>query len=56
MFHVCHAVLPVHCRLMVTYREMANLLAFLYMLFFVGFLSFWHVVPGSGDVLDCIDS
>ena len=43
MFSVCHAVLSVHCSLVVTYWERANLLALLYVMFsFV--LSLSHVV------------
>ena len=33
MFRVCHAFLPVHCSLVVTCWERANLLALLYVMF-----------------------
>ena len=50
-FHVCHAVLSVHCSLVVTCRERANLLALLYVMFscfvlfgFLVILSLSHLV------------
>ena len=43
MFCVCHAFLSVHCKLVVTCWERANLLALLYVCFRV-FLSLSHVV------------
>ena len=51
MFRVCHAVLSVHCSLVVTCWERANLLALLYVMFLV-FLSLSMWCPGSGVVLD----
>ena len=33
MFRVCHALLSVHCSLVVTYWERANLLALVYVMF-----------------------
>ena len=44
MFHVCHAVLSVHCSLLVTCCEKAYLLALLYVMFSSRFLSLTHVV------------
>ena len=57
MFRVCHAhaFLSVHCSLMVTCWEMANLLALLEVMFFVFFVTFRCGVLGTGVVLDCID-
>ena len=40
MFHVCHAVLSVHCRLVVTCLEMTNHLAFLYVILSCVFVTF----------------
>ena len=40
MFHVCHAVLSVHCSLLVTCWERANLLALLYVMFYCVFVTF----------------
>ena len=56
MFPVCHAVLSVHCSLVVTCWEKAHLLALLYVMFSCGFLALSKWCPGSGVVLDCIDS
>ena len=50
MFHVFHALLYVHCSLVVTCLERADLLALLYVMF-----SCIFVTPGSGVALDCID-
>ena len=56
MFRVCHALLSVHCSLVVTCWEMAkDLLALLYVIFHCGFFHFLVWCPGSGVVLDCID-
>ena len=52
---VCHALASVHCCLVVTCWERADLLA----LVCVVYLCFCHFptwYPGSGVVLDCIDS
>ena len=54
MFLVCQAFLSVHCSLVVTCWERANLLALLCVMFYCVFVT--HVrCPGSGVVLDCID-
>ena len=53
--YVCHAFLSVHCSLVVNCWKRADLLALLYVMFIVfSTLSLW--CPGSGVVLDCIDS
>ena len=49
-----HAFLSVHCSLVVTRLERAGLLALLYVVFYCVFVTLW--CPGSGVVLDCIDS
>ena len=51
MFRVCHAVLSVHCSLVDTCWERADLLALFCVIFSSVFVSF-----PSGVVLDCIDS
>ena len=53
---VWHALLSVHCRLVVTWWERAILLALLYMMCSCGLCHFHMWCPGSGIVLDCIDS
>ena len=40
LFRVCHAFLSVHCNLVVTCWERANLLALLYMMFSCVFVTF----------------
>ena len=40
MFRICHAVLSVHCSLVVTCWERANLLAHLYVMFSCAFVTF----------------
>ena len=55
LFGVCHAFLSVHCSIVVTCWEMANLLALLCVIFWC-FRHFPMWCPGSGVVLDCIDS
>ena len=52
---VCHAFAPVHCCLMVTWREMADLSALVceVLVWFIYF-PIWY--PGTGLVLSCIDS
>ena len=50
---VCHVFASVHCSLVVTCWERANLLTILCLVFYCGFVTF-PVVPGSGVVLDCI--
>ena len=54
MFRVCQ--LYCHCSLVVTCWERAYLLALLYVMFSCGFWHFLVWCPGSGVVLDCIDS
>ena len=59
LFHVClcHTVWSFPCSLVVTCWERADLLALWYMMFsFVLSLHFPIWCPGSGVVLDCIDS
>ena len=55
MFRVSHAFLSVHCSLVVTCWERANLCALLCVMFIV-FSHFSVWLPVSGVVLDCIDS
>ena len=50
MFRVCHAFLSVHCSLVVTCWERADLLALLYVMFY------YFVTFPCGVMLDCIDS
>ena len=52
VWHACvrHVFLSVHCSLIVTYWERANLLALLYVMFSCVFVTF------PCGVLDCIDS
>ena len=52
---VCHAFASVHCCLLVTQWEMADLLAIVCGVYcdLVTF-PFWY--PGTGEVLDCINS
>ena len=51
----CHAFVSVHCCLFVTCRERADLLALVCdVLFCFCHFPMWY--PGSGVVLDCIDS
>ena len=54
IFRVCNAFLSVHCSLVVTCWERANLLALMWdvLLYLCHFLV-W--CPGSGEVLDCMD-
>ena len=40
MFRVCHAFLSVHCSLVITCWESANILAFLYVMFSCVFVTF----------------
>ena len=47
MFRVCHAVLPVHCSLVVTSWERAGLLALLCVMFPRVFVTFPCVVLGQ---------
>ena len=56
MLRVCHAFLSVHCSLVVTCWERAGLLALLSVVFCFVFCRFPVWCPGSGVVLDCIDS
>ena len=53
---VCHTVLSVHCSLVVTCWERADLLALLYVMLFVCFYHFPMWCPELGVILDCIDS
>ena len=50
---VCHAFESVHCCLVVTCWERADLLA---LVCFIVLLSLSHWYPGSGVVHDCINS
>ena len=52
---VCHDFASVHCCLVVTCWERADLLAFVFM-FSCVFVTFPLWYPGSGVVLDCIDT
>ena len=52
---VCHTVLSAPCSLVVTSWERADLLALLYVMFFVCFCHFPIWCPGSDVVFDCID-
>ena len=54
--YLCFVFLSVHCSLVVTCWERADLLALLYVMFFVCLRHFPMWCPGSGVVLDCIDS
>ena len=55
MFRVCHVFLSVHCCLVVTCRERADLLTLVCdVLQCFGHFPIGY--PGSGVVLDCIDS
>ena len=47
MFRVCHAFLSVHCSLVVTCWERANLLAILYVMFSCVFVTFPFGVLGQ---------
>ena len=40
MFSACHVFLSVHCGLVITYLERADLLAFLYVMFYCVFVTF----------------
>ena len=51
IFRVCLVFLSVHCNLVVTCWERTDLLALLFVMFY---RVMW--CPGSGVVLDCIDS
>ena len=53
---VCHTVLSVPYRLVVTCWERAVLLALLCVMFSWCFCHFFKWCPGSGVVFDCIDS
>ena len=59
MFRVCHALLSVHCSLVVTCWEMAkDLLALLYVIFHCGFVTFscgvlgqvWYLIVSIADL------
>ena len=52
----CYNVLSVHCSLAVTCMERANLFVLLYVIFFMRFCLCPMGCPGSGMVLDYIDS
>ena len=54
LFRVCHAVLSIHCSLVVTCWESAGLSALLYVMFSCVFVTFPYGV--LGQVLDYIDS
>ena len=56
MFRVCHAFLSVQCSLVITCWERANQLALLCVWCYVMCCRFPVWCPGSGMVLDCIDS
>ena len=47
VFHVGHAVLSVHCSLVITCFERADLLAFLYVMFSCVFATFPYGVLGQ---------
>ena len=47
MFYVCNAVMSVHCSLVVTCWDRANLLALLYVMFTSAFVTFWCGVLGQ---------
>ena len=53
MLCFCPAFVSVHCCLVVTVREMADLLALVCDVY-CDFVTIWY--PGTGVVLDCIDS
>ena len=53
---LCHSVLSVPCSRVVTCWERAGLLAFLCVKFSCDFCHFPIWCPGSGVVLDCINS
>ena len=55
LFRVSHTFLSVHCSLMVTCWERADLLALLCEMFFCVFVTFPYDVLGT-VVLDCIDT
>ena len=55
LFRVCHAFLSVHCSLVVTCWERANLFTLVFVMLSC-VLSLSHVCPVSGAVLDCINS
>ena len=58
MFRVCHAFLPVHCSLVVTCWQRADLLALLFMMFYCVFVTFpcgvlgqvWCVIVSIPDL------
>ena len=58
MFHVCHAVLYVPCRIVVTCWEKDDLLAFLYVMFSCFFVTFpydvlsrvWYLIVSIPDL------
>ena len=52
---VCHAFASIHCCLAVTLRERADLLALVCDVY-CDFVTFPTWYPGTGVVLDCIDS
>ena len=54
MYRVCYAFLSVHCSLVVTCLERANLLALSCAMFYCVFVTF-PCGPGSDLVLNCID-
>ena len=57
MFRVCHAFLSVHCNLVVTCWEMADLLALLHVMFYCVFVTFpcgvldqvWYLIVSIPD-------
>ena len=56
LFCLCYIVLSVSFRLLVTCCENADFLALIYLIFFLYICHFPIRYPGSGVVLDCIDS
>ena len=56
MFRVCHGFLSVHCSLVVTCWVRDSILALLCVMFYCVYCHFPMWCPGSGVVLDCIDS
>ena len=55
LYCICHALVSAHCCLVVTCWERADLLALVCGVKLCGcYFSIWY--PGSGVVLDCIDS
>ena len=55
LYCFCHAFVSAHCCLLVTCLEMADLLALVSGVKLCG--CYFHIrYPGSGVILDCIDS